>query len=331
MKLDNAQVSKLAHNVLSSSIDENGSLHFHRFSESQRQTYAQESPDWIMKTKASAAATLDFVTDSDTVALKFDLFSASSQKWAAVDVCVDGVLYDSRYTDDLTVKLAGFRLPEGQHRVTVYLPWSTETVLHELHLSDGATVTPVEKAGKMLCFGDSITQGYTSRFPSLSYVSQVARALDMEVVNQGIGGYYFNELTLDESITAYKPDVITVAYGTNDYSRYETAREFAEPAEKYIRKLAELFPDTRIVGILPIYRNDQNYRVRSLYRSYSLDEARQLLRSCYEALPNGYVISQTGIPHVAQAYAPDFLHPNEFGFTPMAQGITRQLQEILAK
>ena len=49
----------------------------------------------------------------------------------------------------------------------------------------------------MICFGDSITQGYTSKFSSLSYVNQVARALNAEVVNQGIGGYYFNEATID--------------------------------------------------------------------------------------------------------------------------------------
>ena len=149
------------------------------------------------------------------------------------------------------------------------------------------------------------------------------------MVNQGIGGYYFNEATIDESILAYKPDVITVAYGTNDYSRYETVEEFVEPAERYIKKLAELFPDTKILGMLPIYRNDQNHQVKKLYRRYSLDDARAILKDFYKNCPNGYVLEETGIPHIPEAYVSDFLHPNEFGFSLMSQGVIRKIQELL--
>ena len=330
MKLNTSEMRKMIHNVLSYSFDEKGSLHFHRFSEKQRETYALESQDWAMKTLSSASATFDFITDSGYITLKFDLYPGSSQKWGSIDLYVDGVFYGCRHAEDLSIKLAGFELPEGEHRVTVYFPWSAQTVVNEVHLSDGASVIAVEKKRKLLCFGDSITQGYTSKFTSLSYVNQVTRALDAEVVNQGIGGYYFNEATIDASVLSYQPDLITVAYGTNDYSRYETADEYAEQTGKYIKKLAELFPNTKIVGILPIYRNCQNYQVRKLYRSYSLEDARRILRGHYESLPNGYVVEETGIPHIPQAYAPDFLHPNEFGFSIMAQGIIRKLQEIIS-
>ena len=329
MKLNPSELSRMIHNVLSFSFDENGSLHFHRFSQQQREIYELESSDWAVKTRSSASATLDFITDSQYITLKFDLYPGSSQKWGSVDLYVDGVFYDNRYAEDLSIKLAGFALPEGQHRVTVYFPWSAQTVVNEVHLSDGASIIPVEKKCKLLCFGDSITQGYTSRYTSLSYVNQTARALDAEVVNQGIGGYYFNESTIDSSIVSYQPDVITVAYGTNDYSRYETAQEYAQHSGRYIQKLAALFPDAKILGILPIYRNDENHQVRKLYRSYSLDDAREILKNHYLSLPNGYVLEETGIPHIPQAYAPDFLHPNAFGFSLMAQGVIRKLQELI--
>ena len=329
MKLNAQQLSRIIHNVLSYSFDEKGSLHFHRFSEKQRESYASQSPNWEMKTKSSASATFDFVTDSDFIALKFDLYPGSSQKWGSVDLYVDGVFHANRYGDDLSITMAGFSLPEGEHRVTVYFPWSAQTVVNEVQLSDGASIISVEKNLKLLCFGDSITQGYTSKYTSLSYVNQTARALNAEVVNQGIGGYYFNETTIDESILSYKPDIITVAYGTNDYSLYETAPEYAEHSGKYIQKLAKLFPETKILGILPIYRNDPNYQVRKLYRSYNMDDVRQILKNQYAALPNGYVLEQTGMPHIPQAYAPDFLHPNELGFSVMSQGVIRKIQQIV--
>lgn len=329
MKLNAQQLSRIIHNVLSYSFDEKGSLHFHRFSEKQRESYASQSPNWEMKTKSSASATFDFVTDSDFIALKFDLYPGSSQKWGSVDLYVDGVFHANRYGDDLSITMAGFSLPEGEHRVTVYFPWSAQTVVNEVQLSDGASIITVEKNLKLLCFGDSITQGYTSKYTSLSYVNQTARALNAEVVNQGIGGYYFNETTIDESILSYKPDIITVAYGTNDYSLYETAPEYAKHSGKYIQKLAKLFPETKILGILPIYRNDPNYQVRKLYRSYNMDDVRQILKNQYAALPNGYVLEQTGMPHIPQAYAPDFLHPNELGFSVMSQGVIRKIQQIV--
>ena len=180
-----------------------------------------------------------------------------------------------------------------------------------------------------MCFGDSITQGYIAKYPSLSYVNRTVSALDAEVINQGIGGYVFNEAVIDDSILPCKPDIITVAYGTNDYSRYETIEEYGEQSGKYIQKLAALFPDTPIVGLLPIYRNDENHNARKLYRTYSLDDARKLLREQYTAIPNGYVLEETGIAHLSDFYASDYLHPNDLGFGLMAQGVIRKLQAIL--
>ena len=61
MKLETSQISKMIHNVLSWSFDDGGSLHFHRFSETQRETYALESQDWVVKTHSSASATFSCV------------------------------------------------------------------------------------------------------------------------------------------------------------------------------------------------------------------------------------------------------------------------------
>ena len=329
MILDTAQLRTILHNALNYSFDDKGHLHVCRFSKQQMDIYAQDTRDWTLKTRSSASVTFDFITNSDYISLQFDLFPGSSQGYASIDLYVDGVFYNSRVMEDLSFKLAGFSLPEGEHRVTVYFPWSTETVFTQVHLSDGATVIPVKKRCRILSFGDSITQGHVAKFTSLSYINQMARELDAEVFNQGIGGYYFNEAVIDESIVDVKPDLITVAYGTNDYSRRATLEEYKEHAERYIKKLRSLFPNVPIVGILPIFRDDLNYHARALYRTYSLDEARQVLRECYQSLPDGYVVEETGIPHLPQFFVADLLHPNDFGFTLMAQGIVSKLKAIL--
>lgn len=329
MKLTKTQIGDIVHNVLSHSFDDAGRLHLHRFTESQMKTYGAEDEGWALRANASASAVFDMVTDSEFITVKLDLYPGSSHHWGSFDLYVDGVFTDSRHLGDLGIKLVAFPLPVGEHRITLYFPWSLQTVVNEVLVSDGATIQPVERKCKILAFGDSITQGYITKFTSLSYVNHVARQLDAEIVNQGIGGYYFNETTIDRSITAYAPDVITVAYGTNDYSRYDDREAFIRGSGAYIRKLASLFPDAKIVGILPFYRNDQNHQVRKLYRDYSLDEARQILRGFYGECENGYVVAETGIGHIPEMFAADYLHPNELGFTVLAQGLVPALQEII--
>ena len=119
-----------------------------------------------------------------------------------IDLYVDGVFCAYRHTEDLSLKQVKFALPAGRHRVTVYLPWFAKVVIRQVRLSDGACVLPVKKSRRLLAFGDSITQGYTANFSSLSYVNQVARQLDVEVLNQGVGGYFFDAATLEE-LAAY--------------------------------------------------------------------------------------------------------------------------------
>lgn len=330
MMLSQEDLCKILHNVLEYSFDENGFLHFFRFTKEQRQAYIDDKTrDWVAKSRSGASATLDFITDSDYIALRYAILPGSSQTYGSFDLYVDGAMHASRSFVEMDAIQTGFQLPPGEHRVTVYFPWTTETILKQVHLSDGASVIPVEKSCRMMCFGDSITQGYIAKYTSLSYVNQVARALDAEVINQGVGGYAFNESVIDESIQCFHPDIITVAYGTNDYSRNETMEAYATKSSRYIKKLAKLFPDVPIVGILPIYRNDHNNVVRELYRDYKLDDARKFLKEQYLALPNGYVIEETGIPHLPMAFVADLLHPNDLGFTLMAQGIAPQLKKIL--
>lgn len=328
MKLSVSDLQKIVHNAVSCSFDENGGVTLCRFTQSQMDTVTRLSADWLKKAKSSAAMTLDFITDSDILVLKFDLFPGSSRQTASLDLYVDGVFHASKQMAGLDAKMAGFQLPAGQHRVTVYLPWSVQLVIREVHLSDGASIREVEKSCKLLCLGDSITQGYDAAFTSLTYVNQIARELNAEVIDQGIGGHIFHVEYIDESVRQIDPDLITVAYGTNDYGQYETLEEYAAHTGAYLRKLAELFPNTKILGILPIFRNDGNYQTRKLYRPYTMDHARQVLRAQYAEI-GAHVVEETGIAHLPQMYAPDFLHPNDLGFSLMVKGILKKIKEII--
>ncbi len=325
MRLGKAEIEKIIHNVLSYDYDDDGRLHFRRFTQSQREAYKEESYDWLVRANASASVTFDFVTDSEYIALKFDLYLGSSQNWANFDLYVDGIYCEHKRFENLSAKLISFPLPEGEHRITLYFPWTAETVVNEVHLSDGASIREVQKKAKAIVFGDSITQGYVTEYTSLTYANQVAREAHIELINQGIGGYYFGINSIDESLVSYNPDFIMIAYGTNDYSRYDARQEFEMYVPKYIEKLTSLFPNTKMLAILPIYRNDENNQKREKYRDYTLNDAREILLSIYEKYDNIHVLRETGIPRIPEVFVSDYLHPNELGFTFMAKAIGKEI------
>lgn len=329
MRLDRTQIGKIIHNVLSYEYDEEGRLHFNRFTKSQYKAYEAESYDWLRRAVASASVTFDFITDSEYIALKMDLDSGSSQIWSDFDLYVDGIYCMRKKFGNMNQKLVSFELPEGEHRITLYFPWTVETIVNEVHLSDGASIKEVQKKAKAIVIGDSITQGYITEYTSLTYANQVARETDIDLVNQGIGGYYFGEGTIDESLVSYQPDLIIIAYGTNDYSRYDSKDEFKKYTSGYIEKLTSLFPNTKMLAVLPIYRNDENNQTREKYRDYTLNDARNMLLETYKNYKNIHVLKETGIPHIPDVFIEDYLHPNELGFTFMAKAIVKEVEKIL--
>ena len=93
-------------------------------------------------------------------------------------------------------------------------------------------------AGKvdLVFIGDSITQGMDARGPASAYAVQLARVLDVELLNQGVGGHIFDLDALDDELP-YHPDIITIAYGTNDWSRDTTREEISSRVERYLTRL----------------------------------------------------------------------------------------------
>ncbi len=322
------EILPLVHNVLKTELDEEGRLRFRRFTPEQVEDYFADGPDFTIRCRASANVTLDFVTDSDRIEMEYDLLAGSSRKTYDIDLFVDGTLFDTKHGEGFVSGDAGFDLPEGKHRVTLFLPWSAELMLKSFALSDGASVEPAPpKSMRIIAIGDSITQGYKARHPGCSWVAKVTRDLDAEVFDLGVGGYRFLKKSLEHP-TRWRTDLILLAYGTNDYSRYEEAQTVAEGAESYLARLTELYPDTPILMMLPIYRNDPAYQEKVARRSYDLEDARQILREIAKRYPQITVLESDFYPRHADFFAPDFLHPNDLGFAFQGERIVRAIREM---
>jgi lysophospholipase L1-like esterase len=171
--------------------------------------------------------------------------------------------------------------------------------------------------------GDSITQGYDAVFSSQCYANKMAHMLDAEIVNQAIGGEIFRPAILDEQLP-FAPDLITVAFGTNDWSG-QTAENFEKNADGFYTKLANLYPNTPVFAILPIWRADWE----KVTKAKPFHESRAILKALAEKHPNFHVIDGMALtPHLPAFFSDLYLHPNDLGFEIYAEELVRRMTEI---
>ena len=246
--------------------EENGKFKFYRFNEKELEAYAPTR--YAEKSLATSGIQMEFSTDATAIYMSGDIKISSSRTYYNIEIFCDGKLVgDIRNFnyEDMTLPYTGIsvpgrefdktiELPKGDKKVRVILPWTASPEINEIELVDATYLTPIKKAKQMLIYGDSITQGYDALSPSRAYAVAMAYALDAEGINKAIGGeVFFTKLSKIRS--RMNPDYITVAYGTNDWSR-RTYEDFSSSAEEFFSDLAKLYPDAKIFAISPIWRKD---------------------------------------------------------------------------
>ena len=338
MKLNFSQIRSITTGAVRLT-EESGRIQFHRFTPEQEQHYQQyENGAFFDKVLATAGICLRFRTDSSRLYLKMRMSAGSSRTYYAVDVTVDGQLLGS--LDNFSQvqlqenypaqkfplgEISGqFQLGTGEKSVCVYFPWSAKAELLEMELEDGAAVIPVKPAQKLLCFGDSITQGYDALHPMNRYPAILAQALGAEEYNKGIGGEIFSP-ALAACPDGFLPDYITVAYGTNDWS-VSDEETLADNSRRFYKTLSETYPDGKIFAITPIWRKDlQEYRPFGLFKRVA-----EVIEEAVAQLPNVTAISGFDfVPQDEALFADLRLHPNDAGFAHYAQNLCQKMEKIL--
>lgn len=324
------------HNALETYVDGEGFLRFSRFTKKQAARYRYDSVrisqnDLFAITFASSNVTVEMDTDSSVFGMNFRWQDKVKHNFLSFDLMVDGCLYQHFYTTKEKCKLFSFPLPgdEKTHRVQLFFPWGDEIRLESIVLSEGAKAEPVpDKKLRILAYGDSITQGYIGLHPAMNYAAHMTRKLDAECLNQAIGGYYYEEESLDEALAAWKPDLITVAYGTNDYALRTTSEEVAMHAEAFYKRLREIFPKTPVLALMPVYRNDERHHMRELMRPDSFEYMKELLRGVYARVPGLTVLEDTYFPRHADFLAEDEVHPNDLGFAYYGEAVVNAIKNM---
>lgn len=207
------------------------------------------------------------------------------------------------------------RQPEPS-TLKIYFPAMASLRVSKLNLGH---VTPVVRRLKtLLCLGDSITQGIYSQTASSAYPARLGRALDMEVINQGIGGFYYDK----QFLAPVSADAVTIAYGTNDLHCYHDLDIIRQNVTQFYETVNELYPEADVAVISPPWRAD----LKGTPDQVLFDQICDMILDTaakYHYLP---VDGRTLVDHDPCFFTDEYLHPNDIGFGQYASRLEKQLR-----
>ena len=325
MKLNLEQIREITRGV--TRVEEiDGSFRFFRFTEAQAQFYLDAGfTGFYDKTNGTAGVRWAFSTDATSISFDFALQVGSSRAFAWFDVYVDGAMIRHMGTDSSAMQggSVSFALAKGEKQVEIYFPWSRTVGVRNVAFDDATFIKPILRKRKMIAFGDSITQGYDAIYPSLSYVTSLARLMDADVTNKGIGGDYFCPDMLKDA-DPETPDLITVAYGINDWCSL-SPEVYRKSCPAFFRRLHELYPDTPVYAISPIWYGEPEKKTQFGIPAYRVHEWMEEL--CAD-IPKLHLIRGWDlVPHFSNFYSDFIVHPNDLGFGIYAQNLYRAILE----
>ena len=319
MKLSNNDLLKYLFGYVFTE-EKNGYIFPKRFTDKQFKIAYDRG--FFPRPNSTSSMFVEFYTTATEIKFDYVVFKGSSKEYFSLDVLEDGINTFS-YHNDLAIEEGTMVIPlkkQGERRVTLYLPNLVGVGIKNFEIN--GKIKPFTRKHKLLALGDSITQGYATNHPYLTYVNMFAYNLDACVLNQGIGGDVFYEGNLDENLN-FAPDIITVAYGTNDWSKRQNVKE---NADAYFKKLKAIYPTTPIFALLPIYRGGIQGDLRN---GYSLEDIREQITNCAKKHNVTVINCKDFVPHHEDYFADKTLHPNELGFIFYAKGVYEAIKKLL--
>lgn len=315
MHLTYDQIKQIAFGALEVTKQEDG-YHFSRFTDSQVAIYKALSAHFNLRAGNTAGCRLEFHTDSNGLILEVGTAGA-------YEVLIDGL--QAHYLKYSGKRRYSIALPEGDTHVTVLLPWDSEGVINMMHIDDGSYLRPHTFDHKILFLGDSITQGFSAKFKSLSYSYLLAQHLHADFLNWAVGGFYFHAPSLED--VGFDPDIVVIAYGTNDYTSFKSPEAQQQACAEYLKKVKALYGDKQVFCISPLWRADGIVR----RAAGSFEEVRA--RVIREIEANGFIHIDGLLlhPHSEEFFADGCLHPNDYGFSVYARNLIRAMEPYLQK
>ena len=220
--------------------------------------------------------------------------------------------------------------------ITIYFPIMIETKKIEIIVENGSTVQEHQKGyegnGKIVIYGNSITQGGSATNPGSNYVNTAMRNLNRDYTNLGVWGNAKGETKFAE----YIANMEDISMLIMDYDGNESkASELEARHYNFYQTVRSLHQD---IPIVLLTRSGNRLQVRNAEDpsdASTTDEMRSVIRQTYEKAKaagdeNVHYIDGETFFRFSYAYLTDGVHPDSVGHANMATVVTAALKEVLA-
>ena len=323
MKLTYQEMKQLTVGAVHISETENG-LSFYKCTQKQIDAWGQLNEGLGQRALTTTGIRLDFHTNSKSLTF-------TTPAIGKYELHVDGLLHkqftvgseDCPVGEPLTAALGDpLGNPKDEVRVTLHLPNHKAGALSSLELDDGSYARRHQFDCKMLMIGDSITQGWKSVYDSYSYAYQLSRYLNAESVIQGIGGAFYHETTFDT--LPFAPDIVTVAYGTNDFGKYKTYEDMRAHVAAYLDLIAGAYRGKKIFVFSPIWRDKREGKAMGTFDGACAIVAEEAEKRGMIHIEGLYLV-----PPLPDFFEDGYLHPNDLGFMIYAANLYAEMSKYL--
>ncbi len=204
--------------------------------------------------------------------------------------------------------------------ITVYLPEGMKPTLRAVRAT-GGSLEAAPAGPRWLAYGDSLTEGWIATGPASCWPAVAARRHGLDLVNLGYAGSCRGELASAEQMSKLPADVISLAYGTNCWTRipHSTAL-LAANVRAFLSILREGHPETPIVISSPVIRPDAESTPNRLGATLA-DLRAEIEEFAGNPGAAGPIELVRGLPLLRGDQLPDGVHPGDEGHAIMADAI----------
>ena len=250
-----------------------------------------------------------------------------------LDLCCDGERVGS-------VELAGRdrfvfdSLPEGSHRLELWLPQIGCFQLRRLEIDDHATLGPFDDTRpRWITYGSSISQCAAAESPTQTWPAIVARERGLNLTCLGFGGQCHLDPMIARMIRDVPAELISMCVGINIHGQASMSeRTFRPGIIGFVEIVRDAHPDTPLVVLSPIYCGPRE--TTPCPTGLHLEAMRAEAAAAVDVLHahgdtnvhyvNGLDVFGPDLAHLL----PDDLHPNAEGYKILAR---RFLDTVIAR
>ncbi|MEV7729540.1 GDSL-type esterase/lipase family protein [Streptomyces sp. NPDC087917] len=223
-------------------------------------------------------------------------------------------MLDEVFTEPAAESVVRLDLPRRRDTYTLHPPETQAPIILGLR-GIGGPLTPAPATPRWVVHGDSITEGWWSTRPAHGWPAVAGRALGWDPVNLGYAGAARGELATAEQLATLSADALTLAFGTNCWSRvpysspllYETTRAFLD-------LIRQGHPRTPLLLLSPLLRPDAERTPNRLGATLgSLRDAMERAVRDRIAAGDGRLALLPGRDLLGPEHLADGLHPNDTG------------------